>query len=252
MINLLLSLVVAFLAALGIRLANFSWAAAIVPSSLLFVGCYILLARRTAKRFQAIVAQVQTELQTMQAANPREQKARVDKTLQKLETARPLARWQFMLEKEIEGFLGMIRYSLREESLAKTHLQKAGVRNFYASAIQAAMAYKSKDIESMRKYFELAVKYGRKESLMWAAYAWCFLQLKEKQKALAVLSRAVKLNPSDEKLKAALQAVQNDKRLKMKAWEPAWWQLGLETPPTPQMSPFAASKRSAMRAMRRS
>jgi len=251
MINLLLSLAVAFLTAFGIRLANFSWAAAIIPSSLLFVGCYILLARLIAKRFQKIVGEVQAELQTMQAGNPREQKARVDKTLQKLEAARPLARWQFMLEKEIEGFLGMVRYSLREESIAKAHLQKAGARNFYASAMQAAIAYKSKDTQSMHKYFELAVKYGKKESLMWAAYAWCFLQLKEKQKAIAILSRAVKTNPTDEKLKTALHAVQNDKRLKMKAWEPAWWQLGLETPPTPQMSPFAASKRSAMRAMRR-
>jgi len=251
MINLLLSLAVAFLTAIGIRLANFSWAAAIIPSTLLFVGGYILLARRTAKRFQAILAEVQAELQNIQATTPREQKTRVDKTLQKLEAARPLGRWQFMLEKELEGFLGMVRYSLREEGVAKTHLQKAGVRNFYASAIQAAIAYKNKDTESMRKHFELAVKYGKKESLMWAAYAWCFLQLKEKQKALAVLSRAVKLNPTDEKLKTALQAVQNDKRLKMKAWEPAWWQLGLEMPPTPQMSPFAASKRSMIRAMRR-
>jgi predicted Zn-dependent protease len=244
-------LAVAFLTALGIRLANFSWIAAIIPSSLLFVGCYILLARRTAKRFQSIIAEVQSELQTMQTTNPREQKARVDKALQKVEAARPLGRWQFMIDKEIEGFLGMIRYSLREETTAKAHLQKAGVRNFYASAIQAAIAYKSKDSETMQKYFELAVKYGKKESLMWAAYAWCFLQLKEKQKALAVLSRAVTTNPTDEKLKAALHAVQNDKRLKMKAWEPAWWQLGLETPPTPQISPFATSKRSAMRAIRR-
>jgi tetratricopeptide (TPR) repeat protein len=251
MINLLLSLAVAFLTALGIRLANFSWVAAILPSSILFVGCYVLLARRTAKRFQKIITEVQSELQTMQATSPREQKARVDKTLQKLEAARPLGRWQFMLEKEIEGFLGMVRYSLREEAVAKVHLQKAGVRNFYASAIQAALAYKGRDAEGMRKHFELAVKYGKKEGLMWAAYAWCFLQLKEKQKALAVLSRAVKANPTDEKLKAALQAVQNDKRLKMKAWEPAWWQLGLENPPTPQMSPFATSKRSMMRAMRR-
>ncbi|MCL2625390.1 MAG: tetratricopeptide repeat protein [Cystobacterineae bacterium] len=251
MINLLLSLAVAFLTALGIRLAHFPWLAALIPSLILLVACYILLARRTSKRFQAIVSEVQAELQTMQPTNPREQKARVDKALQKMETARPLGRWQFMIDKEIEGFLGMIRYSLREETLAKNHLQKAGVRNFYASAIQGAIAFKAKDLQTMQKYFELAVKYGKKEGLMWAAYAWCLLQLKEKQKALAVLSRATTANPSDEKLKAALHAVQNDKRLKMKTWEPAWWQLGLETPPTPQMSPFAATKRSAMRAMRR-
>jgi hypothetical protein len=74
------------------------------------------------------------------------------------------------------------------------------------------------------------VKGQKKEGVLWAAYAWCLLQHKEKDKALQVMNRAVVANPSDEKLKAGLVALQNDKKLKMKAWEPLWWQFGLETP----------------------
>ena len=53
---------------------------------------------------------------------------------------------------------------------------------------------------------------ARRRALVWAVYAWCLLQSKERDKALAVLGRAVAANPSDEKLKAGLTALQNDKR----------------------------------------
>jgi hypothetical protein len=86
----------------------------------------------------------------------------------------------------------------------------------------------------MEKSFEVAVDAGKKESLMWAAYAWCLTQNKESEKAIKVLARGVEANPSDEKLKKALAALQNDKRLKMSPWEPMWWQLGLEQPVAPQ------------------
>ena len=52
--------------------------------------------------------------------------------------------------------------------------------------------------------------------------------------ALAVLARGAEANPADEKLKGSLVQLQNDKRLKMKPYEPLWWQFGLESPP-PQM-----------------
>ena len=43
---------------------------------------------------------------------------------------------------------------------------------------------------------------------------------RSKDKALKVLARAVETNPTDEKLKASLTQLQNDKRLKMKPYEP--------------------------------
>jgi hypothetical protein len=45
------------------------------------------------------------------------------------------------------------------------------------------------------------------------------------------MARSVEQNPSDERLKTALSALQNDKKLKMKPFEPMWWQFGLEQPP---------------------
>ena len=58
---------------------------------------------------------------------------------------------------------------------------------------------------------------------------------------------ASRQNPSDEKLKKALTALQNDKRLKMSPWEPMWWQLGLETPAMQQPQFAGAGRRRGFR-----
>ena len=45
----------------------------------------------------------------------------------------------------------------------------------------------------------------------------------------------------------ALTALQNDKRLKMAPWEPAWWQLHLEPPPVQQQVVFQGGRRARYR-----
>jgi hypothetical protein len=72
-------------------------------------------------------------------------------------------------------------------------------------------------------------------------YAWCLLQNKDKDGALRVLARAVDENPKDAKLQGSLSQLQNDKRLKMKPYEPMWRQFGLETPP--MMPPMGGGRR---------
>ncbi|MEW5740448.1 MAG: tetratricopeptide repeat protein [Myxococcota bacterium] len=233
MINLLLSLVAGVVVAVVIKLLGFPLLAGILPGTLVFVGLYVVLGRRTFMKLQAVMQQVQAELSSM-SPNKKEQQLKADKCIKLLEAALPLGKQQFLLEGEVHGQIGMIKYLFKDYEGAMASFAKTGPRNYFARAMQAAIFFQRKDFGGMEKSFEDAVKHGKKEGLMWAAYAWCLLQNKESDKALKVLARAVEANPSDEKLKTALTAVQNDKRLKMKAWEPMWWQLGLEQPPMPQ------------------
>lgn len=243
MINLVLSLVVGLAIALAIRLGfDFPWVAAIIPGTIGFVGAFILLGRRIFVKIQAINTEVQKELQAM-PPNPREQKVKIEKAIKLLETALQFERWQFLVGAEVHGQIGMIKYMVKDTDGALPELTKANPRNYLAQAMLGAIAFQKKDTAAMEKRFELSVTNGKKEGLMWAAYAWCLLQNKERDKAIKVLSRGVEANPSDEKLKAALTALQNDKKLKMKAWEPGWWQLGLEAPQQPQPM-FAGGGRS--------
>lgn len=230
MINLALSLLVGALAAVAVVLAHFPIWAAIVPAVILFVVTYLLLARRISNKVQAIVSQAQKEL-SVQPANERDKKARVERGIKLLEQGLAYDKWQFLVGSELHAQIGMVHYMVKNYDQAMPHLLKANARNYMAKAFQGALYYQRKDYKAMEKAFEAAVAAGKKEAIVWAVYAWCLSQLKEREKAIRVMARAVEKNPSDEKLKSGMSALQNDKRLKMRPYEPMWWQFGLESPP---------------------
>ncbi len=248
MINLLLALAAGLVTAVVITLSGFGLVAGIIPGSLVFIGTFVFLGRRSFLALQKIVGEVQAELSSM-PPNQKEQKLKADKAVKMLESALPLGRWQFLVESEVHGQIGMIKYLFKDFEGAKASFAKTSSRNYLAKAMEAALYFQKKEFASMEKTFEDAVKSGKKEGLVWASYAWCLMQNKESDKAVRVLARGVEANPADDKLKSALTAVQNDKRLKMKAWEPMWWQLGLEAPPM-QQAQFQGGGRRA-RFMRR-
>lgn len=233
MFNLLISLAVGVLVTVLIKLLGYSIWAGLVPGTLAFLGSFVFLARRVAMKVQALSKSAEKELST-QPANPKERQQRIEKAVKILEGGLAYDRWQFLIGSEIHAQIGMIRYVGQDFPAAAVHLAKASARNYMAKALQGALHFKQKEYAKMESAFESAVKSGKKEGVVWAAYAWCFQQMKERDKALKVMARSVEANPSDEKLKAGLTALQNDKKLRMKAFEPMWWQFGLETPP-PQM-----------------
>lgn len=235
MYNLLIALGVGIALTLGVKLVGFSVWAGVPVGVIAFVATYIVLARRVAQRVQALMGTVQNDLQGSQPTSQKEAQARVERAIKTLERGLVYDKWQFLVGPEIHAQIGMLKYMVKDLDGAKTHFDKANPRNYMAKAMEGALHYQRKDFTDMKGAFEAAVKHGKKEALVWAVYAWCLLQNKEKDEALKVLARAVEANPTDEKLKASLTQLQNDKRLKMKPYEPGWWQFGLEAPPMQPM-----------------
>lgn len=246
MINLLISAGAGLAVAILVKLFGFSILAGIIPGTIVFLAVLVVLGRRSFVQLQAVVQAVQAELSSM-TPNKKEQLAKAEKAIKMLEAALPLGKWQFMVESEIYGQIGMIKHLFKDYDGALAAFQKSSQRNYFAKAMQASIYFQKKDFTAMQRSFEDAVKHGNKESLMWAAYAWCLLQNKKDEEALKVISRGVEQNPSDEKLKKALTALQNDKRLKMSPWEPMWWQLGLEAPPMQQPQFVGGGRRRGFR-----
>ncbi len=229
MYNLLIAFAAGVVVTLAVRLAGLPLYAGIVPGVLVLVGVYLLLARRIARKLQALVATAQKELQSI--SSPRDRDAKVAKAVKTLEQGLQFDRWQIMVAPQVHGQIGILHYMMKDYAAAEPHLAQASNRDPMAQAMRAALYYQRKQPAPMTEAFERAVKAGKKEGIVWAVYAWCLQQSKEREKAIAVLGRAVAANPSDEKLKAGLTALQNDKRMKMRAWEPMWWQFNLEVPP---------------------
>jgi len=229
MYNLLIAFAAGVIVTVAVRLTGLPLYAGIVPGVLVLLGVYVLLARRVAQRLQALVATAQKELQSI--SSPRDKDAKVAKAVKTLEQGLQYDRWQIMVAAQVHGQIGILHYMMKEYAAAEPHLLQASNRDAMSQAMLGALRYQRKQPGPMTESFERAVKAGKKEGLVWAVYAWCLQQSKERDKAIAVLGRAVAANPSDEKLKSALTALQNDKRMKMKAWEPMWWQFNLEAPP---------------------
>jgi tetratricopeptide (TPR) repeat protein len=229
MYNLLIAFAAGVVVTVAVRLAGLSWLAGIVPGVLVFIGAYVLLAKRIADKLKALVANAQKELQSI--SSPRDKDAKVAKAVKTLEQGLQYERWQIMVAPQVHGQIGILHYMMKDYAAAEPHLVQASGRDAMSQAMLGALRYQRKQYGPMAEAFEKAVKAGKKEGLVWAVYAWCLQQSKERDKAMAVLARAVAANPSDEKLKAAQTALQNDKRLKMKPWEPMWWQFNLESPP---------------------
>jgi tetratricopeptide (TPR) repeat protein len=233
MYNLLIALGVGVAITLGVTFAGFAFWQGLIPGLIAFVAVYLLLARRTGSQLQVLMNAAQKELQG-QPTSQKDLQQRVDRAIKLMETGLAYDKWQFLVGPEIHGQIGMLKYMVKDWDGARPHFGKASSRNYMAKAMEGALHYQRKDFAAMKKSFEQAIVSGKKEPLVWAVYAWCLVQNKEKDEALKVLARGVEANPSDEKLKNNLAALQNDKKLKMKAYEPMWWNFHLETPP-PQM-----------------
>jgi tetratricopeptide (TPR) repeat protein len=223
MYNLLISLALGVAVAAAIRFGtNFGWGAAIVPGALAMLAAYFVLARRTWKRLEAIFEEVQKELVAQ----------RFERAVQRLQAGFALAPWQFLVASQLHAQIGVLLYVKQDFDAALPHLEKSHPRHWVARAMLAVSRHRRRDHEGMKKAFEEAVKASKKEGLLWCVYAFCLEKGGGHDQAIAVMSRAAAANPSDEKVKAALQALQNEKRLKLgKLYGEQWFQFHLERIP---------------------
>jgi tetratricopeptide (TPR) repeat protein len=226
MYNLFISLGLGVVTALGIRFGTpVGWIGSIVPGLLVAVGGYLVLGRRVMKGLQAVMDEAQKELQAQ----------RFEKAIAALESGFQWSRWQFLVDAQIHSQLGVLRYVRKEFDEALPHLEKSFSRHWVARGMLACLRYKKKDLDGMRKVFEGAVKVSKKESLLWAAYAWCLDKEGLHDEAVKVIARGETANPTDDKLKSAANALRNKKKLKPgKMWGENWFQFHLEPIP-PQL-----------------
>jgi len=229
MYNLLISLAAGLVVTLAVRFgSNLGWVGSVLPGFLALVLAYFLLARRTWKKLEAVFGAVQKDLMAQ----------RIDKALQTLQGGFALAPWQFLVATQLHSQIGVLRYIRQDFEGALPELKESFSRHGVARAMLALCLYRKRDLDGMRKVFEEAMKDNKKDGLVCAAYAWVEEKEGRHDAAVAVLARGVKANPSDDKLKAALQALQNDKKLKLgKLYGEQWFQFHLERVPPEMVSP---------------
>src|SRR5688572_20345933 len=136
MINLGISLALGIVVFVAVRLAGFPIYAGAIPAAIVFLGTFVVLGRRTYNQLQQLMGNVQSELQKISpGTKEKERKKRVDDVVKTLEAALPLGRWQFLVEAQIHGQIGMLKYLFEDYDGAKAAFAKASQRDHYVKAM---------------------------------------------------------------------------------------------------------------------
>jgi tetratricopeptide (TPR) repeat protein len=196
--------------------------AAIVPGLITTMGTYFVLMRRTWKKLEVIFEAMQREVAAQ----------KIEKAIQTLQGGFVLAPWQFLVAAQLHSNIGILHYLKQDLDGALPHLEKSFSRNWVARGMLGATRYRKNDLEGATKVLEGAVAANKKEGVLWSLYAWILEKEDRHDQAIAVLARASRAIPSDEKVKTSLQALQNGKKLKLgKLYAEQWFQFMLERPP---------------------
>ncbi len=198
----------------------------IVPGIIAFVSTFFVLARRVMKQVEAIVLAAQPELQNRN----------VERAVDIMKTAYPLAKWQFLLHAQIDGQIGTLLFAAQKFDDAEPFLLRSFKRNWVPRAMLATLYYKRKRHDEMKQVFEEAVEANKKQALLWNVYAYCLWKQNKRSEAIEVLNRAIAHVPDDEKTTRNLKALQNDRKMKMRGWNMQWYQFHLDKPPQQKMA----------------
>lgn len=192
----------------------------IFPGVLITLGTYFFLARRTMKQVEAIVSSAQPEIE----------KRNIERAVDIMKTAYPLAKWQFFLGSQIDGQIGSLLFAAQKFDDAEHFLKRSFKRNWAPQAMLAVLYYKRKKLDEMKEVFEAAVKVNKKQALLWNIYAYCLWKQNQRDEAIEVLNRATE-HIDDEKTERNLKALQNNRKMKMRGWNMQWYQFHLDKPP---------------------
>jgi len=237
-INLLLGLgaaiaLVLLSSLLGIRL----WLS--IPLGLLAGGgLFIWLGRKIQEQLEKIFTRAGELLK----------KQHFDAAIEVMKEGYKLGPRQFLVKGSIDGQIGVVQYLRKKNEEAEPLLQSASMQHYVAKAMLGILQWKRGEKKKAKQTFELALKSGKKESLLYGVFAYVLNEMKERDAAIAVLNRGLKICKDDERLLSNRSLLQNGKAMKMKVYGEQWYQFMLERPILRQEPPpFARVSKRALR-----
>jgi len=237
-INLLLGLgaaiaLVLLSSLLGIRL----WLS--IPLGLLAGGgLFIWLGRKIQEQLEKIFTRAGELLK----------KQHFDAAIEVMKEGYKLGPRQFLVKGSIDGQIGVVQYLRKKNEEAEPLLKSASMQHYVAKAMLGILQWKRGEKKKAKQTFELALKSGKKESLLYGVFAYVLNEMKERDAAIAVLNRGLKICKDDERLLSNRSLLQNGKPMKMKVYGEQWYQFMLERPILRQEPPpFARVSKRALR-----
>lgn len=222
MLTTLVSFVIAA-AVFAVVTSFFGWVPAVLPAVAVLVISFFFISRNLSKRLEGTIKSLQDDLM----------KGQVDRALRKLKDIKErYGKWQFFLAATIDGQIGSILYMKGQYLQAKPYLERAFVRHWVAKAMLAVIYYRERKFSKMEEVFQHATRHVKKAGLLWSLWAYCVWRNGETERAISILNKGKGyLGEADPHLSQNLLSLQNDKRMRMKAYGEQWYQFQLELSP---------------------
>lgn len=225
MFNILVSLAVGALVTIVFGFlfggGDFRFGYGIVPGIIAQITTYVILARRSMKEVERVMKEGQKFIE----------KQKIDQGIEVMQTAYPAARKQIFLQSQIDGQIGLILYASKRFDDSEPYLKRSFKRSWMPRAMLGVLYYKRKKYDEMKDVFEEAVKANKKQALLWNIYAYCMWKKGDRDAAIDILIRAQDHVGEDKKTEKNLNALKNNKKMKMRGWNMLWYQFHLDRPP---------------------
>jgi len=237
-INLLLGLGVAVALVLLTKLLGISLWLGVPVGILAGGGLFIWLGRKVQEELEKIFTR----------AGELMKKQHFDAAIQVMKEGYKLGPRQFLVKGSIDGQIGVVQYPRQKNDEAEPLLKTASMQHYVAKAMLAILQWKRGEKKKAKQTFELALKAGKKESLLYGVYAYALNEMHERDAAIEILNRGLKICKGDERLLTNRSLLQNGKAMKMKVYGEQWYQFMLERPMLRQEPPpFARVSKRALR-----
>jgi tetratricopeptide (TPR) repeat protein len=188
------------------------WIIGIILGQIAAIALFFLLAKLTMKKVTAIIEQSNEELT----------KGQFDRTIDILESGFKYKYQHPFVASQLNSQIGVIHYYKKDFKKAEEFLKKGIASHYIGQCMLGILYMKKKDEENMNRAFKAATRASGKESIVWSLYAYCLSSLGKKNEAIEILSKGQKRLPSDENIKANLTALQNNQKMKMRAYKEMW------------------------------
>lgn len=190
--------------------------AGIIPGVLVSLIAILVLTRRTGRQLDA---EMQKLVPLLQAQRVEEARAH----LQGLKDR--YARWQVLLEGQIDAQLGMLDYLQMKWDEALPKLQRGRFRNWQAQTCIGAIHARKGAYDQAWEELESASKLAPKELVLYLVYVNLLLKAGERNKALEVLGRGLENLPDNELLQQLQKDVANKRKVRTDRYPETWYQF---------------------------
>ncbi|HTL97992.1 MAG TPA: hypothetical protein VL181_04210 [Holophagaceae bacterium] len=248
MINLLLGLGLALAVILLSSLLKISLWISIPMGLVAGFALFVWLGRRTQAALEAIMAKAGAKMSGEAVRSEAMRNRKLDEAIEIMKEGYPLGKRQFFIKGAIDGQTGILRYLQGRPDEAEPLLKAATGQHYVAKAMLGVLQWKRGQKKMVRETFDLALKSGKKESLLYGVYAYVLNEMGDRDGAIEVMNKGLKVLSGDERLEKNRNLLQNAKPMKMSLYGEQWYQFMIERPKVMQEPPpFARMSRRAMR-----